>query len=140
MLLMCWQKHKVKYYIMITYRGFSTYNRFKKFRLTDFELAKQDLFNHFHIRKGEKLMNPNFGTIIWNILFEPFTEEIKSAIVDDINKIVKYDPRIEVDSVEVTQFDHGLQVNLSLTYIPTDQTGLMKMRFDQNRDSVEMVL
>lgn len=140
MLLMCWQKHKVKYYIMITYRGFSTYNRFKKFRLTDFELAKQDLFNHFHIRKGEKLMNPNFGTIIWNILFEPFTEEIKSAIVDDINKIVKYDPRIEVDSVEVTQFDHGLQVNLSLTYIPTDQTGLMKMRFDQNSDSVTLVL
>lgn len=125
---------------MITYRGFSTYNRFKKFRLTDFELAKQDLFNHFHIRKGEKLMNPNFGTIIWNILFEPFTEEIKSAIVDDINKIVKYDPRIEVDSVEVTQFDHGLQVNLSLTYIPTDQTGLMKMRFDQNSDSVTLVL
>lgn len=125
---------------MITYRGFSTYNRFKKFRVTDFELAKQDLFNHFHIRKGEKLMNPNFGTIIWNILFEPFTEEVKSAIVDDINKIVKYDPRIEVDSVEVTQFDHGLQVNLSLTYIPTDQTGLMKMRFDQNSDSVTMVL
>jgi phage baseplate assembly protein W len=125
---------------MITYRGFSTYNRFKKFRLTDFELAKQDLFNHFHIRKGEKLMNPNFGTIIWNVLFEPFTEEIKSAIVDDINKIVKYDPRINVDSVEVTQFDHGLQVNLFLTYIPTDQTGLMKMRFDQNSDSVTLVL
>lgn len=125
---------------MITYRGFSTYNRFKKFRLTDFELAKQDLFNHFHIRKGEKLMNPNFGTIIWNVLFEPFTEEIKSAIVSDINKIVKYDPRINVDSVEITQFDHGLQVNLSLTYIPTDQTGLMKMRFDQNKDSVTLVL
>lgn len=125
---------------MITYRGFSTYNRFKKFRLTDFELAKQDLFNHFHIRKGEKLMNPNFGTIIWNVLFEPFTEEIKSAIVSDINKIVKYDPRINVDSVEITQFDHGLQVNLSLTYIPTDQTGPMKMRFDQNKDFVTLVL
>ena len=125
---------------MSIYRGFSTYNRARKFKLTDFELARQDLFNHFHIRRGEKLMNPNFGTIIWNILFEPFTEEIKSAIVDDINKIVKYDPRIEVDSVEVTQFDHGLQVNLSLTYIPTDQTGLMKMRFDQNSDSVTLVL
>lgn len=121
---------------MITYRGFSTFNRFKKFRLTDFELAKQDLFNHFHIRKGEKLMNPNFGTIIWNVLFEPFTEEIKSAIVEDINKIVRYDPRINVDSVEVTQYDHGLQVDLSLTYIPTDQTALMKMRFDQNSESV----
>lgn len=124
---------------MITYRGFSTYNRYKKFRLTDFELAKQDLFNHFHIRKGEKLMNPDFGTIIWNVLFEPFTEEIKTAIVDDINNVVKYDPRINVDSVEVTQYDHGIQVTLSLTYIPSDQTGLMKMRFDQTSNSATLV-
>ena len=50
----------------ITYKGFSTNNRSKKFRVTDFELVKQDLINHFNIRKGEKLMNPNFGTIIWN--------------------------------------------------------------------------
>ena len=124
---------------MITYRGFSTYNRYKKFRLTDFELAKQDLFNHFHIRKGEKLMNPDFGTIIWNVLFEPFTEEIKTAIVEDINTVVKYDPRINVDSVEVTQYDYGIQVALELTYIPSDQTGLMKMRFDQNSSKATLV-
>lgn len=124
---------------MITYRGFSTYNRYKKFRLTNFELAKQDLFNHFHIRKGEKLMNPDFGTIIWGVLFEPFTEEIKSAIVDDINNVVRYDPRINVDSVEVTQYDYGIQVALNLTYIPTDQTSLMKMRFDQQSNTVTLV-
>lgn len=123
---------------MITYRGFSTYNRYKKFRLTDFELAKQDLFNHFQIRKGEKLMNPNFGTIIWNVLFEPFTEEIKTAIVSDINSVAAYDPRLNVDSVEVTQYDFGIQVALSLTYIPTDQTGLMRLRFDQNSNRVTM--
>jgi phage baseplate assembly protein W len=124
---------------MITYRGFSTYNRYKKFRLTDFELAKQDLFNHFRIRKGEKLMNPDFGTIIWNVLFEPFTEEIKSAIVDDINNIARYDPRINVDRVEVTQFEHGIQIALNLTYIPTDQTELMRIRFDQSDNQAELV-
>jgi phage baseplate assembly protein W len=124
---------------MITYRGFSTYNKYKKFRLTDFELAKQDLFNHFHIRKGEKLMNPDFGTIIWGVLFEPFTEEIKSAIVEDINNVVGYDPRMKVKSVEVTQFDYGIQISLSLNYIPTDQTGMMRMRFDQKSNSVAMV-
>ena len=84
-------------------------------------------------------MNPDFGTIIWNVLFEPFTEEIKTAIVDDINNVVKYDPRINVDSVEVTQYDHGIQVTLSLTYIPSDQTGLMKMRFDQTSNSATLV-
>ena len=123
---------------MITYKGFSTYERVKKFRLTDFELAKQDLFNHFHIRKGEKLMNPNFGTIIWGILFEPFTEEIKSAIITDIKAIAGYDPRISVDNVTVTQFDYGIQIALELTYIPTDQTQLMKLTFDQNSNTVSM--
>lgn len=124
---------------MITYRGFSTYNRYKKFRLTDFELAKQDLFNHFYIRKGEKLMNPNFGTIIWNLLFEPLTEEVKSAIVADVNNIIKYDPRINVDAVEVTQYDFGIQIAVNLTYIPTDQTSLLKMRFDQNSNTLTQV-
>jgi phage baseplate assembly protein W len=62
------------------YRGFSTLVPNKKFRLTDMELVKQDIINHFNIRKGEKLMNPNFGTIIWNVLHEPFTEELKSLI------------------------------------------------------------
>jgi len=43
---------------MARYNGFSTYNRSKHFRLTDFDLVRQDLMNHFNTRKGEKLMNP----------------------------------------------------------------------------------
>jgi len=124
---------------MAIYKGFSTYNRFKKFRLTDFELAKQDLFNHFHIRKGEKLMNPDFGTIIWNIIYEPFTEEVKTAIVDDIKAIAAYDPRISVDDVTVTQYDFGIQIELELTYIPTDQTEILKFNFDQKNKEVSQV-
>ena len=123
---------------MSTYKGFSTYNRFKKFRLTDFDLVKQDLFNHFQIRKGEKLMNPDFGTIIWNILFEPFTEEIKNAIVKDIETVVSYDPRISVDNITVTQYEYGLQVDLDLTYIPTNQTQLLNFTFDKSSQSVSM--
>jgi phage baseplate assembly protein W len=116
---------------MTIYKGFSTFNRYKKYRLTDYELAKQDLFNHFQIRKGEKLMNPGFGSEIWDLLFEPFTEEIKQRIVADIETVVRYDPRISVDSVLVTQFEYGIQVELSLTYIPTNQTELLMMQFDQ---------
>ena len=37
------------------YKGFSS-NEFKRnFKLYDFELVKQDILNHFYIRKGEKL-------------------------------------------------------------------------------------
>jgi len=116
---------------MTTYRGFSTFNRFKKYRLTDYELAKQDLYNHFQIKKGEKLMNPNFGSEIWSLLFEPFTDDVKQKIINDINDIVRYDPRLSVDSVLVTQFDYGIQVELTLTYIPTNQVETLYMQFDQ---------
>ena len=64
---------------MTKFRGFNTVNQVKKFRLTDLDLVKRDLLNHFQIRKGEKLMNPAFGSIIWNMLFEPLTDETKKV-------------------------------------------------------------
>ena len=85
-----------------TYKGFSTLGSSKNFRLTDFDLIKQDIFNHFNIRKGEKLMRPNFGTIIWNVLHEPFTEDLKSVITQDIRAIAGYDPRVIFDNIIVT--------------------------------------
>ena len=118
----------------ILYKGFSTVGRNKKFRLTDFELIKQDLVNHFHIRKGEKLMNPNFGTIIWNVLYDPFTPELKSAIIADIKAIAAYDPRVSIDNVIVTEYETGIQIELELRYLQTNQTNLMNLRFNnQNR-------
>jgi len=114
----------------IFYKGFSTVGRDKKFRLTDFELVKQDLMNHFQIRKGEKLMNPNFGTIIWNVLYDPFTESLRSAIAADVKAIASYDPRVAIDNIVITEFETGIQIELELRYLQTNQTNLMNLRFD----------
>jgi phage baseplate assembly protein W len=112
------------------YRGFSTVGRNKKYRLTDFELVKQDLINHFYIRKGEKLMRPNFGTIIWNVIHEPLTEDLKAVIVSDINAIATYDPRLSIDNVIVTEYERGIQIELELRYIQTNQSSIMDLQFD----------
>ena len=114
------------------YKGFSTIGQNKKFRLTDFELVKRDILNHFYIRKGEKLMNPKFGTIIWNVLFEPFTEDLKSVIQADIKSIASYDPRVSFDNIVVTEFDQGIQVLLELRYLQTNQSSLMNLQFNNN--------
>ena len=114
----------------IMYKGFSTVGRNKKFRLTDFELVKQDLINHFHIRKGEKLMNPNFGTIIWNVLYDPFTESVKSAIAADVKAIASYDPRLAIDNIIITEYENGIQIELDLRLIQTNQTNLMNLQFN----------
>jgi phage baseplate assembly protein W len=117
---------------MTMYKGFSSITPGKNFSLTDFELVKRDLQNHFYIRKGEKLMNPEFGTIIWDMLFEPLTQETKNVIMQDIKRIIANDPRISAKNVIVTQFDRGIQIELELVYITTGQIGLLELQFDQN--------
>lgn len=116
---------------MPTYYGHSTYNRVKKFKLTDFELARQDLFNNFHIRKGEKLMNPNFGTIIWDLLFEPFTLNVRDAITADIKTIVSYDPRLQAQNVNISDYGQGITIEIELLYIPTNQVSTLSVQFDR---------
>jgi phage baseplate assembly protein W len=123
---------------MSLYRGFSTDNRLRKYRVTDFDLAKQDLFNHFRIRKGEKLMNPEFGTVIWNLLFEPLTGELQELIIEDISKVVKYDPRLAVGNVVLNEYEHGLAVNIELTYLPDDLTDTLYLQFNKNSQSIAL--
>jgi phage baseplate assembly protein W len=116
---------------MSIYRGFSTVGQSKKFRATDSALIKQDLINHFNIRKGEKLMNPNFGTIVWGLLFEPMTNDVKQAVVQDISQIVGYDPRVNVNDVTVNELDHGLQILVNLTYVNNNQSDVLLMNFNK---------
>lgn len=114
------------------YRGISTVANPRGFNLYDLEIIKQDVVNHFHIRKGEKLENPMFGTIIWDVLFEPFTEDLKELIIQDITEVINYDPRISVDTVTVDAYESGLQVDCTLTYIPYSISETMRIKFDQN--------
>lgn len=124
---------------MAMYKGFSTVNRSKKFRVTDFELCKQDLLNHFNIRKGTKLMNPDFGTVIWDTLFDPLTDAIKTTIINDIKKIVSYDPRITVSNVTITEYEHGLQIALDLIYVQTNTTEQIFLKFARDARKVNLI-
>ena len=121
---------------MITYCGFSTLQNTKKYTLTDFELAKQDLINYFNIRKGQKLMQPGFGTIIWDMLFEPLDEATQQTISQDIKRIVGYDPRLRVGQVAVSQQDTGFLVQLTLSYVPNDQSATIALNFNRNNQTL----
>ena len=115
-----------------TYRGFSTVStETENNHLYDLKLIQQDLLNHFHVRQGERLMNPKFGTIIWDLLFEPLTEDVKQMILTNVNQIINYDPRIVADQVTVTQYESGIQIECMLTYLPYNVTQSMQLRFDQ---------
>jgi phage baseplate assembly protein W len=114
------------------YKGFSTVNtNTENYNLYDFELIKQDLFNHFYTRQGERLMQPAFGTIIWDLLFEPLTPEVKNLVLENINQIVNYDPRVKAENVTVTAYDQGIQVQCTLVFLPYNISQTLQLRFDQ---------
>lgn len=114
------------------YRGMSTLSGNRNNKLYDIELIKQDIVNHFHIRKGEKIYNPSFGTVIWDLLFEPFTEVVKEQIVNDINTIINSDPRVRVNAMEVQQKDYGIQIACVLTYVDYDVSEALRFNFDRS--------
>jgi phage baseplate assembly protein W len=115
-----------------SYKGISTANSDNtSFTLHDIALIKQDIINHFHISQGEKLENPEFGTIIWDALHEPLTDELKEALTKNVTEIINYDPRVQVNDVVVTQYESGLQIECDLTYLPYNITESMRLKFDE---------
>lgn len=119
------------------FKGFNTVgNDFGNYVLTDFELVKRDLLNHFSIRKGEKLENPEFGTIIWDMIFDPLDATSRQAISDDVEKIARSDPRIEILSVTVSDFEHGIQLEMDLRLVPLNQVEKLELTFDTRTKAV----
>lgn len=115
-----------------TYKGFNSNNNVNDYKSFDIDLVKQDILNHFYIRKGEKLENPDFGTIIWDMLFEPMTEENKKLIADNVEQIINYDPRVSVNSVQINSVQQGIRIEATITYIPFNITERMAFTFDRN--------
>jgi phage baseplate assembly protein W len=115
-----------------TYKGFSTVSTSaESFALYDLFLIKQDLLNHFHIRMGEKLENPEFGTIIWDVLFDPLTDELKEMIAKNVETICNYDPRVRAEQIIVTAYETGIQIECTLVYFPYNIQEAIQFKFDQ---------
>lgn len=118
------------------YKGFSSNETKNNFKLYDIELVKRDLMNHFYIRKGEKLENPNFGTVIWDLLFENFTPEVKKLITQDVEQIINYDPRIRVNALTIDSTDMGIRIQADIVYLPFNVNERMTFDFDRKNNIV----
>ena len=116
---------------MATFIGFNTINQYKKFTLVDFELIKRDLLNYFNIRQGEKVGRPDVGTTMWNLLFEPQTEQTASLVVEEMQRIVGQDPRIFLTSAEAYPQVNGILVELEIQTVQGTNAERLSVFFDQ---------
>ncbi len=115
-----------------TFRGFSSRADNSNYKLYDFELIKQDLINRLSVRKGERVENPEFGTIIYDAIFEPLTESLKKLIADDITHQLNADPRLAADDIRISEYEHGIAIEASLTYVPYNITEKLTFKFNQD--------
>ena len=126
---------------MSIYRGFNTIGRdFGPFKLKDNALVIRDFLNHLYIRKGEKIHNPEFGSIVWASIFEPLTPALKEAIRADIEKIASYDPRIRlVNRIIVQEYENGLRVDVQLSFSANNETASLALQFDRETQKISIM-
>ncbi len=116
----------------VTFKGFSSRAEKQNFKLYDFECAKQDLINRLSVRKGERVENPEFGTIIYDVLFEPLTDDLKDQITEDITQNLNADPRIATEEILVTEADKGIAIQATIKYVPLNIVEKLRFAFDEN--------
>jgi len=101
------------------YRGFTTFQRLSPpFTVTDIDCVKQDLLNTFHTHRGSRVMMPTFGSIIQELLFDPFDDITRQLILDDVFAVIDTDPRVELISSDVKETDYGIRIEAVLQYTP----------------------
>ena len=115
-----------------TYKGFSTIsNNFGSSKLTDTDLIKRYLLNHFAIRKGEKLMNGEFGTSLRDLIMDPLTDETKAIVIQEVNAVIENDPRVRSEGITLDEYENGLQIEMSVRYVIDNQVENLVVRFDR---------
>lgn len=118
--------------------GFNTVDNTRPpYSLTNIDLVKRDILNHFATPKGARVMLPEFGTRIYEMLFDPFDEYTKNAIIDDAILVVQSDPRVELVNIDVYQEDQTLNIIIVLLFVPEAVTDSMFVTFSlKDKDSL----
>lgn len=113
--------------------GFSTsgMSTRRNWTLYDLELVKKDLLNHLQTRKGERVMMPKYGTVIWDLLFDPFTEYNRSLMIDDVKRIIAADPRVKLVGLDIASTQHGITIEATVKYEPWDVVESFSVNFDR---------
>ena len=112
------------------FRGFNTVDKNKApFTLSDEELIKRDLLNHFYTKRGERLMRPNFGSIIHDILMNPLDAMTESDVREDIERIISSDSRVRLDDIRMLVEDHTVRCEVDISFNVLRTTDTLYLEF-----------
>lgn len=116
------------------YRGYNSweFEKSKSFKLNDIDLVKSDLLNHIFTKKGERVMMPNWGTQIPEMVFEPLNEDTVDVVYDELEYVFNYDPRVDIQKLKVTPnyTTNSIQANAQLWYIELNLSDTIELNIE----------
>jgi len=115
---------------MTTVIGYSSVGRYKNYTLTDFELIKTDLLNALNIRQGEVPGRPDVGTSMWSLIYEPQSAQTSQSIINELQRVVAQDPRIQISEINVFAQENGFLCELEVETIAGQDANSLRVFFD----------
>mgnify|MGYP001406253965 FL=1 len=110
--------------------GFSTVDKVKApYSLVDGDVVVRDLLNEFYTKKGERLMRPNFGSVIWDLLMNPNTRDLENLVRKDIERIIDKDPRAELLDLRIAVLEQGIKASVKIQTVPYGEENTLYLEY-----------
>ena len=107
---------------------------------TTLEQAGSNIKNLLLTAKGERVMQPNFGSRLRELLFEQYTEDLSSRIQSEIQEAIStWLPYINISNVNIIQSDEdpnttSVDIDFALNYEP-DRFNSITLNFEGDSES-----
>lgn len=99
----------------------------------DDEAIKNSLFNIFTTKKGQKILNPEFGSSLDQYLFDDVNNFVGQSLGQNIfDTISRYEPRINIIYVNVYPLPDLNQYNVKIYYRKINGEGMINLSLDRN--------
>jgi phage baseplate assembly protein W len=98
--------------------------------LYDIDLINIDLMTSFNTRVGERVMRPDYGCKLWDMLFEPMTPILAGAIIAEATRICNLDARVVPQTITPLQIDKGFRIEATLLYLPWNVIATFSANFE----------
>ena len=110
-----------------------------KFSLVDTDLVIQDFINALNIRRGTKVGQPGYGTILWDLLFEQNIAEVQDAVENEIRRIAKQDPRIIFNLIKTYPYENGILIEVQMAVQPINQANVIRVNLNIRESTASLV-
>lgn len=105
-------------------------NTGRKYKLVDEQLVIQDFINALNIHQGQKPGQPEYGTTLWDFVFEPNTADVQFQLQNELKRVASSDPRLQLNYVKAFPQENGILIEIECAVVPFNNATVLNVFFD----------